>query len=53
MTRARTAAARDAAPASWGALGAARGSYSAPITPVDQNKQRGHQKTTLGGVISE
>lgn len=52
MTRTQTTAARDAAPASWGAHGAARGSDSASNKPVDRDSLKGHHKTTLSGVRS-
>lgn len=50
MTSARITAARDAAPASWGAHGDARGSGIADT--LDPTNLRRHQKTTLGSVIS-
>ena len=52
MTRTQTTATRDAAPASSGAHGAARGSDRASNKSVDQNSPRGHHKTTLSGVSS-
>jgi len=50
MTHTQTTAARDAAPASRGAHGAARGSSIAET--LDLNNPRRHQEPTLGSVIS-
>lgn len=52
MKRPRTTAARGAAPASWGALGAARGSLSAHTITLDPPGTEDHQKTALGSVTS-
>ena len=52
MTRDRITAARDAAPASWGAHGAARGSRIASLETLDRANQRRHQEPTLSGDIS-
>ena len=52
MTTTQTTAARAAAPALWGALGAARGSDS-PATPtLDRATAKRHHETTPDGVIS-
>jgi hypothetical protein len=50
MTSTRITAARDAAPASWGAHGDARGSSIAET--LDPTNPRRHQEPTLGSVIS-
>lgn len=52
MTRDRITAARDAAPASWGAHGAARGSRVASLETLDRTNQRRHQEPTLSGDVS-
>ena len=52
MTSALNTAARDAAPASWGAHGAARGSVIPRLETLDPIHPRRHQDPTLGGVIS-
>ncbi|QPZ93425.1 MULTISPECIES: hypothetical protein [Thioclava] len=52
MTRDSVTATRDAAPASWGAHGAARGSPIASLEKLDRIKQRRHQESTLSGDVS-
>jgi len=50
MIQTLTAAPRDAAPASSGARGIARGSAPKPTRSLDPNRSGGHQKFTLDGV---
>jgi len=52
MTIAQPTAARAAAPALWGALGAARGSDNSTAPALDRAMARRHHETTLDGVIS-
>ncbi len=52
MTNTQITAARDAAPALWGAHGAARGSDIATAEPLDRTLRKRHQKPTLSGVVS-
>jgi len=49
MIQTLTAAPRDAAPASSGARGIARGSAPKPAQSLDPNRSGGHQKFTLDG----
>ena len=52
MTIAQLTAARGAAPASWGARAAARGSRRAISMRLDRRQPWWDQETTLSGVIS-
>ena len=52
MTIAQPTAARAAAPALWGALGAARGSDSSTAPTLDRATAKRHHETTPDGVIS-
>ena len=52
MTTAQPTATRGAAPASWGARAAARGSRRAPSVRLDRMQSGWDQVTTLSGVIS-
>ena len=52
MTITKPTATRAAAPALWGALGAARGSDSSATPALDRATVRRHHETTPDGVIS-
>lgn len=52
MIRTQITAARGAAPALWGALGAARGSDNSATPALDRANPRSHYQTTPDGVIS-
>ncbi|WP_157932923.1 hypothetical protein [Roseovarius salinarum] len=53
MTHTSITAARDAAPASWGAHGLARGSGVTSLETLDRTNRKRHHETTLRGVVTQ